>query len=214
MSDTTDNGARGGPTMASDPCAESGQPWSAAVAKAMADVRATFPDDAPYESARVRYLIEATHVIDAKQAFEAGWVGQRMSWLIISQSFLFSAFATAATREEPILIVLRWIVPIMGLVQAITTRISIRSASAVDSELYKTRSLLDFGLKLYAPGMSKLPPLGDVRVGRLYHSRQRGALSSRVIPASLIWAWAILLVALVVIRIQPGLMNWWTGLSH
>jgi len=190
-----------------------GQPWSDAARNAGETARQCFPDEAEYASPRVRYLIDASNLLSARQSFEAGWVGQRMSWLVISQSFLFSAFATAAGRPEAILIVLKWIVPIMGWVQAMATRVSIVSASNVDSELYKTRSLLDIGLRLYAPGMSKLPPLGDVRAGRLYSSRFRGALSIRIIPSSLLLAWSILLIVLLLIHFQPGMMNRWLGIA-
>lgn len=180
-----------------------GHPWSAAAQHMRAVAEEQFAADAEFGSPRIKYLIDASNLLNTKQSFEAGWVGQRMSWLVISQSFLFSAFATASQRDLAILIVLKWLVPVLGLVQATATRLSIQSASRVDSELYKTRSLLDVGLRLYAPGLHKLPPLGDVRSGRLYRSRGRGALSSRVIPSSLVFAWTLILIALVAIHLYP-----------
>ena len=198
----------------SDELFAQGKPWSAKARAAGEAAIEAFPADADYASPRTKYLIDATNLLANKQAFEAGWVGQRMSWLVISQSFLFSAFATAAQRDLPILIVLKWIVPLLGLVQAVATQISIMSASAVDGELYKTRSLLDVGLRLFAPGMHKLPPLGDVRIGRMYHTRWRGALSSRVLPSTLVIAWTLLLIVLVCIHFFPAQMDRALGIAQ
>ena len=190
------------------------RPWSVDAERIAEAARGCFPPESDYQTGRVKYLIDASNLLNSKQSFEAGWVGQRMSWLVISQSFLFSAFATASQRDLPILIVLKWIVPVMGLIQAMATRLSIMSASRVDSELYKTRSILDVGLRLYAPGMHKLPPLGDVRSGRLYGTRWRGALSSRMIPSSLVLAWALILLTLLLIHVSPETMDKLLGIPH
>ena len=187
-----------------------GRPWSAQAKFALEEARRELPDDADYSSPRLRYLLDASNLMAAKQSFEAGWIGQRMSWLVVSQSFLFSAFAAAATQHTvAVLVFLKWLVPIMGWVQAVATYISILAAGRIDNELYKTRSILDLGLRQYAPGMRQLPPLGNVRIGRAYHTRIMGSLSSRLIPVTLIVAWTLLIIALVCLHVFPQISHRW-----
>lgn len=200
---------------ADDELFAAGQPWSAEASRVVAEVERTLPPDADYDSPRLRYLIDASNLIVSRQSFEAGWVGQRMSWLVISQSFLFNAFAAAASQHTiAALILLKWLVPLIGLAQATATRISIAAATVVDGELYKTRSLLDVALRQHAPGMHRLPPLGDVRLGKISNSRRSGALASRVIPGTLMLAWILLLAMLVLRHYFPAVTDRWMQVIH
>lgn len=203
MSDTPDD--------STDDLTVEGRPWSNAAKAAIEQAERELPEiDPRYDSPRVQYLISASGLLASKQQFEAGWVGQRMSWLVISQSFLFNAFAAAAGRHEIAeLVFLKWLVPVVGLTQAVATYLSILAASRVDGELYKTRSVLDLGLRLFAPGMRQLPPLGDIRIGRLYRTRQVGALASRLLPVTLICAWTLLVGVLILGHWHPALINQW-----
>ena len=198
---------------ADDPLLETGRPWSADAKFAWAEAEKELPADGPYDDARVKYLLTASSLLANKQSFEAGWVGQRMSWLVISQSFLFNAFAAAATQKTvPVLVFVKWLVPMIGFLQATSTQISIVAARRIDGELYKTRSVLDIGLRRFCPGMRQLPPLGNVRIGRAYQTRRLGALSSVVIPISLIAAWTMLLTMLVLLHWRPRYFAWWFDL--
>ncbi|MGN6506192.1 MAG: hypothetical protein ACTHM6_11570, partial [Tepidisphaeraceae bacterium] len=67
---------------AEDELFAAGQPWSAEASRVVAEVERTLPPDADYDSPRLRYLIDASNLIVSRQSFEAGWVGQRMSWLV------------------------------------------------------------------------------------------------------------------------------------
>ena len=115
-------------------------------------------------------------------------IAGRMSWLVIAESFIFSAFATVTASyraDHPAIGVLRylaWVLPIIGMVLAACVYVAILAAlSAVDS-LKIQRDRMMAGL----PGQLRIDLISA-------HSRKEwwGNLPAHVIPPVLFLVWAV-----------------------
>jgi len=150
----------------------------------------------PYTEPRVEYLLKLSQLIEGRIVFEASWIGQRMSWLIISQSFLFGAFATAAAHPEiSLLTFAKWLIPVIAGIQVVFTYIAIVAAKEVGVELARMRGVVDAAIKGLLPGVRDgWTILGVERFGRASGTYWRGGLAGDVIPITLLVAWATLLV--------------------
>jgi hypothetical protein len=135
--------------------------------------------------------------IDKQLEIEFTLITARMSWLVISQSFLFNAFVSAGgdfIKPPEVGIAIQITVAVMGLLIAMFVMLSVRAASDVITERKKTREDIErqllAGLNKVAPGVT----LPSVR--RDDKRDRRGAIPSRFIPPWLIVGWVILLIAL------------------
>jgi hypothetical protein len=149
------------------------------------------------------YALEVTSFVEAKLQYETGWIGQRMSWLVISQSFLFGAFVASANSAlgnmvrpmgRHVMSIVMCMLPVLGFVQSLAAYASILAAQSVDYELTKFRGAMHDYVKKHVPGMGLFPSLGLHRKGNAATSHQRGSWAAHVICRSLIFAWIVVLV--------------------
>jgi hypothetical protein len=126
--------------------------------------------------------------LDSNIKAEFDLIGHRMTWLVISQSFLFSAFSLAAANPTGphVLRILLWLLPSLGTVASITVYLAILAAHSVIRKVKKDRRPLEevankkFGLELDS--------CGDDRWEHVV-----GNVPSLLIPPAIIIAWIILL---------------------
>ena len=155
------------------------------------DVTIAFePCDVPHVLSQIARLGEGL-----KAEFDL--IAGRMSWLVIAESFIFSAFATATASyraDHPLLGVLRylaWVLPIVGMFLAACVYVAILAAlSAVDS-LKNQRDRMMAGL----PGQLRID-LISARSPKQWW----GNLPAHVIPPVLFLVWA----GACVLALLPG----------
>jgi hypothetical protein len=118
-------------------------------------------------------------------------VGHRMGWLLVSQSFLFTAFALAAAHVHspsavPALRLIVWLVPLIGIAVAALVGISIAAAIWVLWEIKGTRRRLE--ARLLAPYAASTGPSSVPR-----HSIKDwlGHLPALVLPLGFVGAWIL-----------------------
>jgi hypothetical protein len=145
------------------------------------DVVSFEPSDVPHVLAQIARLGEGL-----KAEFDL--IAGRMSWLVIAESFIFSAFAAAAANyrpDHPLIGVLRYlacVLPFVGMLLAACVYVAVLAAlSAVDT-LKNQRDRMMAGL----PGQLRI----DLISAR---SRQQwwGNLPAHVIPPALFLVWAV-----------------------
>ena len=97
------------------------------------DVISFVPGDVPHILSQIARLGEGLKA-------EFGLITGRMSWLVIAESFIFSAFATAIASYRPDhpvvggLRFLAWILPFVGMLLAVCVYVAILAAlSAIDT---------------------------------------------------------------------------------
>ncbi len=124
---------------------------------------------------------------DSQIRIEFDLIGYRMTWLMTSQSFLFTAFTVCVNALQPHMIAkwLQFVIPLVGLISACLVALSIRAAHRVIEKLKPARAALE---KTASP---KFEALG-VDVGSRDHAD--GNLPSRVLPWVLFSAWLLLLI--------------------
>ena len=157
------------------------------------------PDPAAYD-----YWFKLASLVEAKLHYEGGWTAHRMMWLVVSQSFLFSAFATTVQNGRPQFRMdlpaswLAWLLPALGLIHSTAACLSMRSSRKVDHAILVGRGRIEEQLRAL-PGMEHVPLLGyDNRTGPLRNTIWMGSLASRTIPITLMLAWALVLIPVVI----------------
>jgi hypothetical protein len=89
------------------------------------------------------------HRLDAMIKTNLDLISQRMGWLLISQSFLFTAFALAAAHvENPVadrvsLNVFIHLVPVLGLITSVFVGLSLAAAMRVIWTMKATRAAIE-----------------------------------------------------------------------
>jgi hypothetical protein len=148
------------------------------------DVVSFDPGDVPHVLAQIARLGE---MLKAEFDLIAG----RMSWLVIAESFIFSAFATVIANyrpDHPVVEGLRflaWILPIVGMFLAVAVYLAILAALSAIDTLKRQRDRM----------MAGLPP--HLRIDLISaRSRQQwwGNLSAHAIPPVLFLVWVAALV--------------------
>jgi hypothetical protein len=140
---------------------------------------------------------------DSQIRIEYELIGHRMSWLMVSQSFLFAAFATAAHSiasqtsngsgvvplAQRILLptCILWLVPILGAAAAICAPAAIFAAKSVILELKTKRDELE-------EEASRAYKYDIVGVPRSAIEHKLGNLTSLALPPLFFSAWLLLLV--------------------
>jgi hypothetical protein len=142
------------------------------------------PGDVPYVLSQIARLGEGL-----KAEFDL--IAGRMSWLVISESFIFSALATAIANyrtDHPVIGGLRflaWGLPFVGMFLAVTVYLAILAAlSAVDMlKAQRDRMMAELPIQLRIDLISA-------------RSRQQwwGNLSAHVIPPALFLVWTVAFV--------------------
>jgi hypothetical protein len=145
------------------------------------DVISFEPGDVPLVLAQIARLGEGL-----KAEFDL--IAGRMSWLMISESFIFSAFATAIANyrtDHPVIRGLRflaWILPFVGMILAACVYVAILAALSAIDTLKSQRDRMMAGL----PAQLRI----DLISAR---SRQQwwGDLPAHVLPPVLFLVWAV-----------------------
>jgi len=84
---------------------------------------------------------------DAVRA-ETDLVGMRLSWLVIGESFIFSAFAVSVSNYDPghklaeVLLYILWIMPLLGMLLAASVFVAILAAHSASKRLMEQRDRL------------------------------------------------------------------------
>jgi hypothetical protein len=138
------------------------------------------PADVPNALAQIARLGEVL-----KAEFDL--VAARMSWLVIAESFIFSAFATAAASYRPdhplvgVLRYLAWVLPFVGMSLAACVYVAIFAAQSAVRTLKRQRDRM----------MGGLPP--QLRIDLISASSRQewwGNVPTLVIPPVLFLIWA------------------------
>ena len=137
-------------------------------------------DDLPH------FLTQIGRVSDAVKA-EFDLIGTRMTWLVISQSFMFATFATAAANvalpNREFSTVLKYLVvmiPVLGVTFAILVGLAIGTAHSVAIEMKNQRDKL----------INELPEnLRITLVPSRDKAHQNGNLPAAYVPWLLVAAW-------------------------
>lgn len=143
------------------------------------------------EPSDVPQVLSQIASLGAELRAEFDLISGRMSWLVVSESFIFSAFATSVANYRPdhglvgILRYLAWVLPVVGIVLAASVYLAVIAAMrAID------------GLKNQRDRMMKRLPL-ELQIDLISaQSRDQwwGNLPVYVIPPVLLLVWAIGLV--------------------
>jgi hypothetical protein len=145
------------------------------------DVISFEPGDVPHVLSQIARLGEGL-----KAEFDL--IAGRMSWLVIAESFIFSAFATAIANYRPDhpaaggLRFLAWVLPFVGMVLSLTVYVAILAALSSIDLLKSQRDRMMAGLPV------------QLRIDLISaQSRQEwwGNLPTHVIPPILLLVWAI-----------------------
>nr|WP_315246665.1 hypothetical protein [uncultured Albidiferax sp.] len=126
---------------------------------------------------------------DAQIKMEFDLIGYRMTWLMTSQAFLFTAFTVCVTANEPRMVsaavAIQYIVPIVGMLSAFLVALAIGAAHDVVASL--------------KPAREKLETIAERKgyevLGVDTQSRDHwiGNLPSRILPWVLAGLWLVLL---------------------
>jgi len=118
-------------------------------------------------------------------------MSERMMWLNLSESFIFSAFTVAVANLEksPILELLVWLMPLVGFLMALFVYPSLLAAHYTANRLKAQRH--QFELRLHE----------DLRVSLHASGREHfmGSMPGFVIPVILLLAWSVIIVALALV---------------
>ena len=122
-------------------------------------------------------------------------IAGRMSWLVIAESFIFSAFATATASYRPdhplagLLRYLGWILPFVGMFMAACVYVAILAALSAVHTLKNQRDRMMAGL----PSQLRIDLISA-------HSREQlwGNLPTHTIPALLFVVWAVAYVFVII----------------
>jgi len=135
--------------------------------------------------------------LDDQIRMEYDLMGQRMSWMVISQSFLFSAVAlTANNSVDPsmrkVLSLLRLLMPFVGILSCLFSMAAIFAARSVINRLKTLRNRLeDLFEQQNGDGFDRL----GVRQTDWQHSF--GNFPTSFLPLTLIGVWLTILMAVI-----------------
>jgi hypothetical protein len=138
------------------------------------------PGDIPYALTQIARLAEGV-----KSEFDL--IAGRMSWLVVSESFIFSAFVAAISNYQPnhkmaeILLYLIWVLPLVGMYLAVCVFAAIRAADFAVAILKDQRERM----------MERLPvPLRIDLISTRSREQWWGNAPTHVIPPLLFLVWA------------------------
>jgi hypothetical protein len=147
--------------------------------------------------------------LDALLRTELDLITARVTWLVISQSFLFSAFAIAAGNKETAFLqyVLLLLTPILGILISYLADAAVCAAHQVATDLNEFRLRLS-GFEVDERGIPREAdeerrPDADAHLNyylrnhRVNQTDGKGALPSKMIPRIFIGTWIILFCVVV-----------------
>jgi hypothetical protein len=153
----------------------------------MSDPRAAGADVISFEPGDVPHVLSQIARLGEGLKAEFDLIAGRMSWLVISESFIFSAFATVIASYRPDhpvkggLRFLAWILPLVGMFLAASVHVAIRAALSAIVILKSQRDRMMAGL----PSQLRIDLISA-------KSREEwwGNLPAHVIPPVLFLVWA------------------------
>jgi hypothetical protein len=127
--------------------------------------------------------------LDALLKTEFDLISHRMTWLVISQSFLFAAFSGAAANSTAHQVLKRmlWIIPFMGILIDALVYLAVIAAHSVIRKLKRLR----YPVELLASETFGCE-IASVDLHRWEH--KFGTLPPYVVPPSLALAWGLILL--------------------
>jgi hypothetical protein len=115
-------------------------------------------------------------------------ISERMTWLVISESFIFSAFTLAVANHEKtvVLVALAYLMSLVGTLLAVLVYPALLAAHSAATRLKGERDRFEF----------KMPEA--LRVNLLASGREHfwGSVPAFAIPVMLILAWSVILIVL------------------
>ena len=156
---------------------------------------------------RMKFLLELSSSIETRLYHEASWVSNRLNYLLVSQSFLLTALAVAATSQVNLefMELISWTVTALAITHILAVFVSIVSAETTLCSLLPLRGIVDDQIRHY--GSLNWPKLGTdkrvppsqwpleklpVRYSLFVKGTTYGMIADVVIPISLLVAWCII----------------------
>ena len=127
-------------------------------------------------------------------AHEINLINARMTWLVVSESFIFSADSVilSASKETSAGRALLWVLPVLGIVLASLVWPSLLAAKNVMHALEDDRGKVDKIIEEVATlGVTSL---GPDRKGRLDKTNKVGDMPVELVPPLLAVAWIIVAI--------------------
>jgi len=119
-------------------------------------------------------------------------ISERMTWLVVSESFMFSAFTTAVANQEKAIVLntVGYLMPLVGLLLALLVYPGLLAAHFTAKWLKDERHRFEL----------RLPE--DLQVKLLATKREHvlGSVPAFVIPVVLFLVWSVIIVVLVFVR--------------
>jgi hypothetical protein len=144
-------------------------------------------DVVAFEAAEVPQVLSQIARLGEALKAEFDLITARMSWLVIAESFIFSAFATAIANYHPEhsvakgLRFLVWTLPFVGMFLAVCVHVAILAALSAIDALKKQRDRM----------MAGLPPHLQIDLISVRSPQQWwGNLPAHVLPPVLFLVWA------------------------
>lgn len=115
-------------------------------------------------------------------------ISERMSWLVISESFIFSAFTLAVANHEKtvVLVALAYLMLIVGSLLALLVYPALLAAHSTATRLKGERDRFEF----------RLPEALQVKLLASGREHFWGSVPAFTIPVMLIFAWSVILIVL------------------
>jgi hypothetical protein len=148
-----------------------------------------------FETGDIPHVLSQTARLGEGLKAEFDLIAGRMSWLVIAESFIFSAFATVTASYRPdhplagLLRYLGWILPFIGMFMAACVYVAILAALSAVHILKNQRDRMMAGL----PSQLRIDLISA-------HSREQlwGNLPTHTIPPLLFLVWAIAYVVALI----------------
>jgi hypothetical protein len=132
--------------------------------------------------------------LDSQVKMTFDLISQRMGWLIISHSFLFSAYTNSAIAQNPSLpavrVALLWVLPVVAILSAFLVGCSVEAAFKILSSYKKKRDRLEAEAQHFG--------YESITISTHTWSFFLGSLPGRVLPWILLSSWLVLLTVSVV----------------
>jgi len=156
----------------------------------------------PYNTSNNQTPEETSHLLAQLQRIDGAidkeftLISERMTWLVVSESFIFSAFAVTVINYKSdhkmatILLLLVWILPIVGFLLALLVYPAIIAAHSATFKLKNLRDGLD----------GRIPV--DLKVEKISSKSGQhiiGNIPPYAIPPIFILVWLMFIVALLVL---------------
>ena len=156
----------------------------------------------PYNSSANQTPAETSHLLVQLQRLDGAidkeftLVSERMTWLVVSESFIFSAFAATVANYKPdhkmatALLFLLWALPFVGFLLAVLVYPAILAAHSAAFKLKNLRDTVDDRIPI------------DLKVAKISSKTNEhliGNIPPYAIPPIFIIVWLVLIIVLLVI---------------